>query len=246
MTIEIHSFRPHKYKVQDDYFFNPNINNCYWAGFIAADGCIQQGSKYLTFGLQEKDLYILENFKKDLQFTGIISTTRKKMGRRVFKGNIIKINSPLICKDLKENFNIIPKKSLVLLPPKIVDKYYIKSFIIGYIDGDGTVDGHHGARLRIVGTHEVLTWMSKFFNQEYQIGVKNLQKTRNIWVLSIHTQQAMAVLKDLYKHPVQKLERKWNKIPIMEANYELRKAQFQYNPKCSITGRFISPAQATN
>ena len=50
-----------KYNVNDCFFETPNIVNCYYAGFIAADGCIRKyKGKFvetysLSFGLSIKD-----------------------------------------------------------------------------------------------------------------------------------------------------------------------------------------------
>ena len=47
-----------KYSVNDSFFSEPNEVNSYYAGFIAADGCIKSNnsekSRYLTFGLSIK------------------------------------------------------------------------------------------------------------------------------------------------------------------------------------------------
>lgn len=32
-----------KYSYNDNYFRTPNLENSYWAGFIAADGCVYKG-----------------------------------------------------------------------------------------------------------------------------------------------------------------------------------------------------------
>jgi hypothetical protein len=39
------------YSVNENYFASPTIDNCYWAGYIAADGCLlhQGNRRMLTF-----------------------------------------------------------------------------------------------------------------------------------------------------------------------------------------------------
>lgn len=61
--------------VNDDFFEVPNELNCYWAGFIAADGCIHTGKKQdvLSIFLALKDKNHLNRFKLDIDFDGQIN-----------------------------------------------------------------------------------------------------------------------------------------------------------------------------
>lgn len=69
----------------------------------------------------------------------------------------LSITSPKICADLLKNFNITNNKSLTLispeLPPELID-----AFIIGYIDGDGSIGLYNSEntqkflRISILGT----------------------------------------------------------------------------------------------
>ena len=62
-----------QHNVNDDFFNNPNILNCYWAGFIAADGCIgRRNNNVLSIGLSSKDKQHLETFKNNINFSGPI------------------------------------------------------------------------------------------------------------------------------------------------------------------------------
>src|ERR1035437_6230433 len=66
------------YGVNDNYFNAPSNENCYWAGFIAADGNIHSKKKrLLRLKLQEKDKNHLEKYIKCLNFSGHISTITK-------------------------------------------------------------------------------------------------------------------------------------------------------------------------
>jgi hypothetical protein len=119
----------------DENFFSvPNILNSYWAGFIAADGCIRgYHDHYLSLGLSKKDISHLEKFKRDLRLSNKITIYDKH------NSCITGLSSNKICDDLKNNFNITPRKSKTLKPPNIKNKTNILSFIAGYIDGDGSV-----------------------------------------------------------------------------------------------------------
>jgi len=63
------------YNVNDDYFSEPNLNNCYWAGFIAADGYIlkpSDNSVSLSIMLSKKDILHLECLKKEIESDKVI------------------------------------------------------------------------------------------------------------------------------------------------------------------------------
>ena len=64
------TYRPQrKYNVNDNFFEKTDVLNCYWAGFIAADGCIIEGKKQnqLSIGLAKKDFNHLNLFKNDIR-----------------------------------------------------------------------------------------------------------------------------------------------------------------------------------
>jgi len=57
---------------------------------------------------------------------------------------------------------IVPKKSLILQPPKI-DKQFYLPFILGYFDGDGSIYYLNKSNiygLSIEGTKEMLNWIN--------------------------------------------------------------------------------------
>lgn len=105
--------------------------SAYWAGFIAADGCITGGT--LKICLNYKDINHLEKFKTYLQSTHKISYNIEEYYRAEigFKNN--KINE-----DLELNYNITPNKSLTYEMP-IIPEDIIWDFIRGYFDGDGCI-----------------------------------------------------------------------------------------------------------
>lgn len=232
-----------KYHHNENYFLIPTIKNCYWAGFIAADGCIQ--NKCLTIYLSEKDDIILKRFKKDINFTGKINYCQTKDNRyipaKIYKSSrLIIYNNGKILTDLYKNFNIIPRKSLILEPPNLIDKEQILSYIIGYIDGDGTIyyinNPKQDISLCILGTKEVLTWINNQFNNIGLIYQKT--KNKNTYALSFTGQEARNILKKLKKHinkfKIKVLNRKWNKVTKEKLNQKSN-PNFKLNrKKCKI------------
>lgn len=166
-----------KFNINDDYFSTPNKENCYWAGFIAADGCIHNNRK-LVISISDVDLILLEDFKKHTNCENNIHFYNPKIGNRQCK---ISIYSEKICCDLKKHFNIIKNKTLVLKPPNIKNKDYIDYYIKGYIDGDGCISlnkrkGVENLTLHLTGTKDVLNWCNDRFSEILNRKAKSLSK----------------------------------------------------------------------
>lgn len=84
--------------------------------------------------------------------------------------------------DLKTNFNIIPAKSLILDPPNInwEDKDLIDAYIIGLIDGDGSIGFSTSVRtqphffISLIGTSQVLSFVKRRFEEILGRSTSNL------------------------------------------------------------------------
>lgn len=124
----------------DDFFFNiPNELNSYYAGFIAADGCIcsrNRDKRTLKIGLSSKDSKWLKTFKEKIKSE---SPIKNRIQKKIYEITEISITSKQIVDDLKSNFNVVPRKSLILEPPFIKEQNLKYAFICGYIDGDDTI-----------------------------------------------------------------------------------------------------------
>lgn len=135
------NYRPwNKYFCDEDFFSRENEEAFYWAGFIAADGCVMiKNSKYsslrvLEINLSAKDVDHLETFKQHIKAENPVNRYTTKDG---FKKCRIKITSAKIFNDLNK-FGIIPRKSLVIKFPKWLEKHHlVRHFMRGYYDGDG-------------------------------------------------------------------------------------------------------------
>jgi hypothetical protein len=133
---------------QNDFFFSKlNELSCFWAGFIAADGCIREKANttsMLQIELAIKDLDFLKQFINDIKWSGDIRIKKPRVCHfQNQKPSIshmcsVAISSDQICNDLKNNFNITPKKSLKYIPPVLQDTF-MRHFIRGYFAGDGTI-----------------------------------------------------------------------------------------------------------
>lgn len=217
------------YNVNDNFFETPDILNCYWSGFIAADGCILE-TKYkqnkLSIGLSTKDFNHLNTFKNDIDFDGPIKNYCVKKiynnEEKTFPSSSLAITSQKISDDLNKNFNITPRKSLTLLPPNISDSVLIDSFICGYIDGDGSIyisksntrNVQDSLVICILGTYEILCWIKERFTQILgkELGTitkKHLNSEKNTYSYRIVNAGAREIFKHFYNLNVPKLKRKW-------------------------------------
>lgn len=132
----------------DNFFSLDNELSFYWAGFIAADGCVGiHGNgeiiNCLGVALARKDRKHLELFGEQIQTTAPVGDYLVKNSERNPEWNDtwkseIKITSPKICADLVR-FDIVPRKSNILTFPEWMKTHPLKHhFIRGYNDGDGS------------------------------------------------------------------------------------------------------------
>jgi hypothetical protein len=141
----------------NEYFFE-NIDNhekAYWFGFIAADGNIYNNK--LQICLDSKDEDHLVNFCKRIGYNGIIYTDRTCKRLMICRKKIVDDLKLLGIKENKTHliddniFNKIPQE-------------YIRSAILGYIDGDGSFSVKKtGVTFSIVGNLSFLYFLKDFF-----------------------------------------------------------------------------------
>lgn len=174
-----------KYSLNHDFFGNFSPESCYWAGFIAADGCVYErdyGSSQLLVALNSKDHEHLVKFTKLIGFTGPVY----KYYNTEYEGNwrsAINITSKIIAKDLKKNFNIVPRKSIILNSPNICNEEFKIHFIRGYIDGDGSYDKKK-PQITIAGTDKMLKWIKEILKNNCKVGNPSICPRDNIFVIT--------------------------------------------------------------
>jgi len=124
-----------KHTVNEKYFPHWSERMAYLLGFIYADGNIAwdsaKGYYSLTITASEKDKDHLEKIRKVLQSTKPLLYGESTKSYRLI------VNNKKICRRLMK-LGVFPRKSLIIKFPQILQKY-IRSFIRGYIDGDGSV-----------------------------------------------------------------------------------------------------------
>lgn len=137
------------YSCNHDFFQEDSEESFYWAGFIAADGCVlsrtvnRSKPNMLSISLESTDTPHLLKFKNQSKAESIISfkTVKNSLQNSKWKDTDeceIKITSTKICKDL-ERFNVVMRKTKIYdLPSWILTHDLLPHFIRGYNDGDGS------------------------------------------------------------------------------------------------------------
>lgn len=195
-----------QHSCNEKYFSKPNIENCYWAGFIAADGCITKDNS-LSITLSIKDIDHLKTFKNKIKYTGkikVYARDKKQYCR-------IEIFNKYIVKDLLTNFKITRRKTFTLKPPNLKNKNHIKSFIIGYIDGDGHIGIHKNIfYISVYGTKSVVTWIRKYFLKfSLEKSSSQIHKTKNTYYIGFANKKAETIYQSFVNIKNNKLKRKW-------------------------------------
>jgi hypothetical protein len=200
------------------FFSRYNKINCYWAGFLLADGYIRNNRDSVSLKLQPRDHSHIIKFKKTINFAGKI--------KRYKKYSNIDISGAWFIKDLKNNFNIIPNKTFRLNFPKIPSQF-ISHFIRGIMDGDGSISfvtnkyGMKYITVSFLGYKPIIEKIRDILRKKVKIKLKSknvfppLVKHDNPKIASIYFsgKNAINVLNYIYKRSTNKirLTRKYNR-----------------------------------
>lgn len=212
-----------KYTYNDNFFNTPNILNCYWAGFISADGCIydrKKRGKSLVITIAQKDEIILKRFKRDIKYNGEIKKYEYTTNYGYSKSCRLSIHNKKIVDDLEKNWNIIPRKTFKLKPALQIKNFKLFfSFLMGYIDGDGSFTysiqkngnwKNKYVKLLINGNRAVLDWFKKILSNFFGDEFGKIYPSKSIYFLSIHKRRHLELMyKQSEKMPISRLDRKW-------------------------------------
>ena len=193
-----------RYSVNHNFFQIPNNINCYWAGILAADGNISNNRVRLY--LHQKDCQHIQNFISALESNYKLYTYRTACG--------VEMSSSQMVTNLYTVYNITPKKSLTLLPPNLTNEDHIRSFIRGYMDGDGCISVQQKrCYVGFCGTQNMMKWIKNSI-QKYVLGTGDISihPNHNIFEIKFTGFQCVAILNWLYKDTdsQQRLARKYD------------------------------------
>ena len=205
--------RPRKYTLDENYFDTINSSNkAYILGFIYADGSVSERGN-LTICLSKKDIEILEFIKKELNYSGTIST--KLINKNEY--SLLNIVSKAMIIKLTE-LGIIPNKTYNSSRLPIVPKEYFNDMLRGYFDGDGSIYGdlNKGYTVCFSSNETVLNILKNYFTI-LDIKTSNIRRRNKnseySAMVEIRGNNQIIKLKDLLynKENIFYLKRKYNK-----------------------------------
>jgi hypothetical protein len=202
----------------EEYFTKTNKQNSYWAGFIAADGYVSEDKNCLQIILSAKDKDHLEKLKNELNKDYEIKIKKSNSSWATDESYCCAFSfiSKQTINALKENWELHQKKTYTLTFPKNLSVEEKKSYLCGYIDGDGCISVVKNSRgkiqLSINGNEDFLNGIVKFLKEEGKINIKNnIYESRNIFVFAVGGKVALSVLDFIYDENLPIMERKWGK-----------------------------------
>lgn len=208
-----------KVKNLDHNFFESfTPESCYWAGFVAADGCVSDKRLFIT--LWKNDIHHIELFRENTKSNAKIaeSVNIQKSGK-ITESCGIALYSSKIVKDLFVNFNVVRNKSKIIEPPLKIPENLIKHYIRGYFDGDGSISWHkHNDTPRIefaTGSKKLIEWIKITLENNIKIGRPKIliDKRWGIFKLDYMGKQILKIMEWLYEGSNEKirLKRKYDR-----------------------------------
>jgi hypothetical protein len=129
--------RYQKYSLNKNYFNQIDTpEKAYFLGFITADGTVSKNGNKCKIALHEKDSYILEEFKKELNYEKPLYKYPPR-GEDNHSIHELIITCQQIVTDLSQ-YGIIPRKTYDL-ESKVPNINFIEDYVRGFFDGDGGV-----------------------------------------------------------------------------------------------------------
>lgn len=186
----------------------------YWAGFIAADGCVHKTKNRVSIGLSIKDIDHLHKI-------------HHLLGGSIWKNEVKadwSIYSATVLKEFLLSLNITMQKTFSLRPPLLVLEERIRGYIRGYFDGDGSVSickytkkankkRYYTPNLQFLGTEDILGWIKKNLEKYACVGTNHkICKHKRIKSLNYGSkQEILNVLNWMYEDADIYLDRKFHK-----------------------------------
>lgn len=149
----IHSKRKNRYTLDEDYFSQiDSERKAYWLGFLYADGYVGDDEyNNIVFSQSKDKAEAVINFAKDIAFTGNLRINQKGGSFEGTPATIINFSSKKMASDLRK-LGLFPNKSMLMEKFPVIDDVYIRHFIRGYFDGDGSISRNSRNRVNKNGT----------------------------------------------------------------------------------------------
>lgn len=179
-----------------------DVKSFYWIGFLIADGHFNK-NKFITLNLSKKDINHINEFRK---FLGINESEK----------TLVSISDQITFEELRCRFKISSNKTYFPCDLSYFEKYdeFFFSFIIGFIDGDGSINNKGSIRIKCHNSwYDNIEKMIKFLtNNNYKKPKINKEGLVVGHISSIEIVKKIKLKIDELKLPI--LKRKWDLIPM--------------------------------
>lgn len=209
-----------KHPVNSNFFKMWTSVMAYSLGFIAADGNICHSGRAHTLHIACDDNDVIKKIKLAMEYEGPIHQKSRPSNKKISYS--LRICDPIIFNDLLA-LNVTERKSLTLCPPENIPAVYLRHFIRGYFDGDGTVSMRNTRYpSKLVAKFYTASFpMARFLHKEMDKALGNLyvsrigvrlahQKTR-YYTIEMGHKAAVKLFHFMYRDADIFLERKRNK-----------------------------------
>lgn len=187
--------------------------SAYWLGFLFADGCVDNKNR-VRLMLQESDRAHILKFRK---FVG--ATEFQVQECAGYSRTAIEFTSSLLCSKLAK-FGIIPRKTLTSTPPDIeILGEYLRDFLRGLFDGDGTICESFSNRNSKLATlymgfaiaKQSMPWLHTVLTDIVGVTYKSFER-ENIYTITLNTNKSIQLLNFMYEDTTEdiRLDRKYN------------------------------------
>lgn len=191
-----------RYNINSYYFHQWSNDMAYILGLLFTDGCMYQ--ERISLGFKRSDAYILSKILNVMDSNHRIYYWKNNFAQ-------IQIGNSIMCKRLLK-LGLRPKKSLMIDCPKVPEKY-IPKFLLGVIDGDGTIEKKRMKIKIFTGSKKFQLGLSRLLNiidVHHTKWQREREGCQTQYLIHITTIEAMNKLIDLmYKDANLYLKRKW-------------------------------------
>lgn len=228
-----------KYTFNENFWSVPNLINCYWAGYLAADGSIDKKSENncnIRMELSILDEEQLKILAKQCEYSGPIHHRTRPSDLSRLPTKIISISSPQWGRDLEKNFNIVQNKTKRLQPPpSILNNFDLSlAYLVGYTDGDGCINIHKQGKIPYISwassSFSILEWVYSFVSLNFHKSRKrkgSIHKFSNYYTAAFGGDITYAIKQAMLPLNLPYLRRKWDKIQLSNDNQVLSEDKIQ-------------------
>lgn len=195
-----------KYTHNRDAFSIPSKESAYWAGVLSSDGTIKKHLKYdYILELTSTDESLVKGFSNFLQSNKPVYVKQPDKGRLQ---HAVSICCPYIIEDMKL-WCIEPRKSkLNKIPDCIRDSELIDYWVVGLIDGDGTIcEQGTSFTISVLASLQIVEYLKNHYAINGHIYPE--KDIENLYSLKYHGKYAVEFYNRVYRGLG--LKRKWDK-----------------------------------